>query len=104
MVLDQAKNKLFYVDANPAAVHIGVLYLDSATTNSSVWLYVSHTIFGLAMDAHFNRRKLYWTSPGSVNTADGKIYWAYMDANPPVAHSLVSSIGQVRTFFYLLFK
>ena len=60
-----------------------------------MWLRLGYQVYGLAMDATFNRRKLYWTYPGKVGRADGSIYWAYMDANPPTAYSLVSAIGQV---------
>lgn len=98
MVLDLAKNRIFYIDADPAAPFIGVLYLPvtgSSSSNHSMWLRLGYKVFGLAMDAHFKRRKLYWTYPGNVGRADGGIYWAYMDSNPPTAYSLVAAIGQV---------
>ena len=99
MVLDQAKNRIFFVDAAPAAPFIGVLYLpvagSSSSSNHSVWLRLGYQVFGLAMDAHFKRRKLYWTYPGKVGRADGAIFWADMDAAAPAAHSLVAAIGQV---------
>ena len=100
MVLDQAKNRIFYIDANPAGPFIGVLYLpvtDTSSSNHSMWLRLGYQVYGFAMDANFNRRKLYWTYPGKVGRPDGAIYWAYMDSNPPTAYSLVSAIGQVST-------
>jgi hypothetical protein len=99
MVLDQATDRLFFLDRNPISPHIGVAYLDSEVANTSVWLELSaltsQALFALALDAHFDRRRLYWSVPGSLGAADGAIYWAALDAHPPVATSLVAAIGQV---------
>ena len=103
----QAKNRIFFIDANPVSQCIGVLYLPTSPSaassqNHSTWLHLGYPVFGLAMDANYNRRKLYWTYVGKIGHADGKIYWAYMDANPPTANSLVSAIGQVNDLKYLI--
>jgi hypothetical protein len=106
MVHDQAKDRIFYVDLNPFFIHIGVAYYPSSShgssINNSVWLHLTKPIFGFAMDAHFQRRKLFWSTPGVYNNADGGLSWAFMDSNPPVAYSLTAAIGQVALIYFAL--
>jgi hypothetical protein len=98
LLLDATKDRLFFVDQHPVFPYIGIASLRGPLGSSSVWLSVTYRIFGIASDAHFRRRMLYWSVPGDLsdNNADGSIYYASMDdaANPTV-YSLVSAIGQV---------
>ena len=59
-----------------------------------VWVSASGRIFGLAMDARGQHRKLYWSVPGESFGANGKIYWASMDDSTPTANDLTATIGQ----------
>jgi len=96
LVLDRAADYLYFVDNNEAAPFIGRILLDvngTAVTDES-WLVVTGRIFGFAMDAHFNRRKLYWSVPGDGFGANGKIYWEYLDATTPASNDLTPTIGQ----------
>lgn len=99
IVLDQAKDRLFYIDANPAGSYIGIAPQFSAVAgNFTKWYSYSYKIFSLVMDAYFTRRKLYWSVPGLPGVDDGAIYWAYADQSRPTVYSLVSAIGQKNLF------
>jgi len=89
--MDQAKDQLLFIDNNPAAVFIGKANLNGTY---EVWLRLKYKVFGFAMDPHFSRRKLYWTSPKANLIADGSLYWVSIDATTPIAYSLTSVIGQ----------
>lgn len=59
-----------------------------------VWLQLNTTIFGFTGDLHFDRRRLYWTTPGNYLQADGNIYYADMDQELPGRYySLKAAIG-----------
>lgn len=60
-----------------------------------VWHSLSYEIAGFTFDAHFNRRTLYWTVPGTAGTADGRIFMSYVDVSPVTVIELTSTIGQV---------
>jgi len=97
IVFDQARERIFFYDANPIAPFIGVAQTNG-TINASdpyqVWIVVPRPVFGFALDARVQRRKLYWTSPGHVLVRDGNIYWANIDDVYPRVHSLVEVIGR----------
>lgn len=97
LVLDATKDRMFYVDQHPVRPFIGVALLRGAPGIYTEWVSISYRIFGMASDAHFKRRTLYWSAPGSYadSTGDGAIYYAHMDEESPTVHSLVSAIGQV---------
>ena len=63
--------------------------------NYSIFIHVPYKIFGLAFDAHFKRRNLYWTVPNSYGVKDGAIYYANVDQRNPTVNSLAGVIGQV---------
>lgn len=96
--LDEAKERMFFVDRNPAAPFIGYApMLNNPGTNFTVWLPIDYEIFQLAMDAHFKRRRLYWSVPGVSGVADGVIYYASLDDTvPPTPIALTVLGGQVR--------
>ena len=90
LVYDQAKERLFFVDANPTRPFIGIVSVGYPFNTSSVnvmdtkapykiWIYPTCAIFGLAFNANFNQRVLYWTCPGAKRTTDGSLYYAYID-------------------------
>jgi hypothetical protein len=101
LVIDRGTDHLFFVDTNPLASFIGRAPMNQYSANISkqaidyLWLSVSYEIFALATDAHYNRRRLFWTVPGVMGEADGQIYWAYMDdTSPPTVYTLTSTIPQ----------
>jgi hypothetical protein len=97
--LDQSRQQLFFVDMNPKGMFIGLAPLarkvnaTASTPTYKKWLTVTRTIFGFTADARAGRRILYWTCPGQNYVADGKIYWAYMDAYPVVSYTLNAVVG-----------
>jgi hypothetical protein len=97
IVLDQAKERLFFVDAHPYGdSFIGFAdQVDNFNGSYVVWYRFSYKIFGFTMDTYVTRRKLYWTVPGGVGLDDGGIYWAYADDEVASVHSLTAAIGQV---------
>jgi hypothetical protein len=96
MVHDQAKDRLFFLDAQPLNPFIGVVNIfNNSMREYSKWLTVNYRIFGMALDAHFKRRKLYWTVPARFGNADGNIYWSYIDSASASVNSLAALIGQV---------
>jgi hypothetical protein len=110
IVLDSAKERIFFIDNNPQFRFIGIAsQFDISNSNYTIWHSFTTPIYDLALDAHYKRRKLYWTVPGGVGLIDGGIYWAYADAGAsPVVYSLIAAIGQVcllvifRLFFLTL--
>lgn len=94
ILIDAKFTRLFFVDANPVRPFIGRANLDSTDGSFDQWLFLPTDIFGFAMDARFRQRKLYWTEPGVIGTADGGLYWTYMDSEFPTIHSLTAAIGQ----------
>jgi hypothetical protein len=94
LLIDRAKSYVYFVDNNPSSPFIGrftITYNISASGNTpySMWLSLTGgVVTGFAMDAHWARRKIYWTQRGTLNVADGKIKWASMDASNPIEHDL----------------
>lgn len=96
LILDQTKDRLFFVDMNPYNSYIGIAPLRTTDAgNFTTWLSVSYQIFGFAFDAHYKRRNLYWTVPAVYGADDGKIYYANVDSSP-VVYTLSGTVGQVR--------
>jgi hypothetical protein len=86
---------LFFIDKNPAKPFIGRALLSERNGLFDIWLRLNDSVFGLTMDAHFNRRRLYWTAPGLGLVADGVIFWASMDSEAPAPYyTLNAVIGQ----------
>lgn len=99
LLIDRAKDHLYFVDQNPAAPFIGRLNMTYNGTVDSlnsyqIWLALTDQIVGFAMDAHFNRRRIYWTHRGTYSEADGIIAWASLDATQPTIHDITAAIGQ----------
>jgi hypothetical protein len=107
LVIDATKDRMFFLDNHPVEPYIGIADLrgDSAGVVTK-WMTPSpvYRIYAMAADAHFKRRNLYWSVPGTVHddTQDGAIYYAQMDETSPTVHQLTSLIGQVRTALILL--
>jgi hypothetical protein len=103
LLIDATRDRMFYVDQHPTFPFIGIAPLRGDSGEYTVWLEVTYRIFGLAADAHFKRRNLYWSVPGTYHDArgDGGIYYANMDETTPTVHSLASAIGQVRPDFLM---
>lgn len=96
IALDQGKNQLIFVDANKHDSFIGLAPQFGETLNyTRLVSYDGYKIFGLAFDAHFARRTVYWTAPNYYQVADGEIYYCNVDEISPVVYTLSSTIGQV---------
>lgn len=101
LVLDQAKERLIFVDANykwPSTPFIGMVQVNSSFNSSSskpysIWVRPKCQIFGMAFDAKFNERILYWTCPGDRDKADGGVYYAYVDDTTGAIYNLGSAIS-----------
>jgi len=104
LVYDQARERLFFVDANPTRPFIGIASVGYPFNTSSVntkdtkapykiWIYPNCAIFGLAFNANFNQRILYWTCPGAKRAVDGGLYYAYMDDSTGTKHNLGAAFG-----------
>lgn len=93
LVIDQAKNRMFFVDLNPNASFIGVASLKDKQ-NYTVYIPLDYEIFGFTMNADFNSRTLYWSVPGTYSNADGALYYASADETYPTVYKLLPSIGQ----------
>jgi len=92
---DAATERLFFVDNNAGSPFIGVVGVaanestdyDYGATSFDKHLDMVYTVFvalnepvsGLAFDADFSERKLYWTYKGTANAPDGKIAFASVD-------------------------
>jgi hypothetical protein len=100
IVLDQGRNQVIFLDASTTDGFIGIAPQDNGKSLNYTRFYTfgsNYRVFGLTLDAHFARRKLYWSVPGSWLFPDGELYWAYVDDRNPTVYALSSSIGQVRT-------
>lgn len=97
LVLDATKDRLFFVDQHLRRPFIGIAPLRGSPGAYTEWHLITYKIFGMASDAHFKRRTLYWSAPGIYedNRGDGAIFYALMDENTPTVHSLAHLIGQV---------
>ena len=97
IIHDQAKERIFFLDNHPSTPFIGIASIfDNDSGAYSTWLSVNYEIYGMAFDAHFKRRNLYWTVPARYAKNDGGIYWASVDDTaPPTVNSLIGTIGQV---------
>lgn len=94
LILDQAKDQIIFVDANPAQRFIGkATQFPGDANNYTIWLSMDYEIFGLTFDALYSTRRLFWSAPGLNGVADGEIYWAYLDDVLPT----VSSFSAVLT-------
>lgn len=94
ILIDDSTYRMFYVDQHPHYPFIGVASLRNSS--GRVFLRITYTIFGFALDAHFKRRRLYWSVP-AVSSVAGKIYYTSLDASHPVETSLSAvSGGMVR--------
>lgn len=99
IVIDSAKQQMFFIDLNPKNSFIGLAPLAQTQTNPTtvtytVWFLLNVTVFGFTGDLQFGRRRLYWTTPGKYLKSDGNIYYADMDQILPVkAYSLKAAIG-----------
>ena len=71
---------------------IGTISLSNAT-QPNIFLSIQYTIYGFALDAHFKRRRLYWSTPQSTPINRGAIYYADIDAINPMAYTLTSVSG-----------
>lgn len=94
LIIDQGRNRLFFVDMNPKSTFIGYVSLNpDATKNFIAWVQLKYSVFGIALDTYFNRRRLFWSSPGINFQNDGIIEWAYIDEDKsPTIHSLSNSL------------
>lgn len=103
IVIDSATDRLFFIDNNPVNRFIGVApqYTDD-TGNYTVWHSLNYEVFGFTLDAHFARRRLYWSVPKALVVADGQIYYASVDDAVPVVHTLAAIIGQVIQFLFII--
>lgn len=97
IVIDATLDRIFYLDQHPVFPFIGIAPLRGGLGEYSVWVSVSYRIYSMTSDAHFKRRTLYWTVPGTLHddTPDGAIYYASMDEANPTPTELTSVIGQV---------
>eukprot|EP01041_Mallomonas_annulata_P002290 gene2290-4453_t len=93
LVIDQSGGWLYYVDNDARNPYIGRMELVNPT-NHTRWLSLTCHPTSMAIDAHYDRRKLYWMTAGITDAADGKLYWAYLDAIYPSENDLTSAIGQ----------
>ena len=92
IILDQAKERIFFIDANTANPFIGISIVNASFNSSApytIWTYTSCNVFGLTFNANFNQRQAFWTCPGNKLTWDGGIYYAYVDD----AHGHVYNFG-----------
>lgn len=91
LILDQAKERIFFVDANVASPFVGIATVSSAFDKLNpytIWIRPKCSIFGLAFNANFNQRVLFWTCPGTQKVADGGVYFAYVDDTQGSIHNL----------------
>lgn len=97
LLIDRAKDYVYFVDQNPAAPFIGRFNMtyNASTVDYENWLDLNDVVVGFAMDAHFDRRRIYWTNPGGYGHRDGVIAWASLDASPPVINDISAAIGKV---------
>ena len=96
LLLDKARDHVYFVDQNPLGPFIGRFNIsyNASEVNYDIWLALSRPVVGFTMDAHFNRRRIYWTHPMVYGDDDGKIMWASLDATPVVANDITAAIGQ----------
>lgn len=94
--IDEPLERMIYVDQNPTSPFIGIAPLyNNDGSNFTVWLSIDYKIFGFTLDAHFKRRRLYWSVPGNIGVADGGIYYASLDSTiPPTVTALLPNVGQ----------
>ena len=105
LVLDAAKDRIFFVDNSYRQRFIGIApQYDSDLGEYTIWLKVQYEIYGLTLDAHFARRRVYWSVPKYLAVADGQIYYASMDDTVPTVYTLASVIGQVSTSIFDSFR
>lgn len=97
LLIDRAKDCVYFVDQNPDSPFIGrlnITYNASSEGGYERWLDLNGQVVGFAMDAHFNRRRIYWTHRGIVGVDDGVIAWSSLDGTPAI-NDLTPAIGQV---------
>ena len=97
IVLDQAKERIFFVDANFASPFIGIALVNTSFNASApynIWARTSCNIFGFAFNANFNQRKLFWTCPGNRLQWDGGIFYASVDDTSANVYNFGALMGR----------
>lgn len=59
LVLDQTRDRIYYIDNHPISPYIGIAPLRPDVAGSfTLWLPLTERVFGLTLDAYFSRRKV----------------------------------------------
>jgi len=100
LLLDQANDRLIFVDNNPQVDQsfIGTAVVNSSFNPSSpysIWIRPKCKIFGLALNAKFHERIVYWTCPGHKSVRDGGVYFAYLDDQRYTTYNLLKKSNSV---------
>ena len=94
LVVDDATNMLFAVDNKNGSAFITRASIKHIHNDTSLepWVIVEYKITGVALDPHWNRRRLYFSISKEFGVNDGSIRYVSLDDDTPSIVTISSAI------------